>query len=340
MALSYSSFAAALVAYWKLDETNSPYYTDSGPNSTELTRDPGSTPPLSGTGIVGNAAQLNWQSPGPATRLFASGSKLQNNSFGFSFWLKPAYLNPFDNFMAKEMNYTNAAGYLRVAWQVHLLDNNGSGAAPIELVVRGDNRTNGNFFGSVVSAATLALFSSTSNWVHVAGGYDAASGKLSLFVNGAGATNNGTAGADCSDGSSLSIGSTRNGMDFVTFSAATFIDDVQLYDGLLTATDVAFLRTNPGQSIGTPPPFTITQVSLNSTIGDVLLNYQFLNGWQYAVDVSSNLLTWVEAADYNGTCECNSLALSTSVIARALGNPSPSRLFMRLRKSRIALNGN
>lgn len=266
-----SGIAANLLARWTLNEASSPY-ADSGPNGIQLLQDAATTTAISGSGVSSNSAELNWQSPGPATRLSANGAALQTDSFGFSLWIQPVYLDQFNEILGKEMVYTNLANFLRMSWQLQVGGKNPTNdSAPLELVVRGNNRNVGDFFGNVISSTELPLFASSTNWVHIVGGYDAASGSLSIWVNGAGSFNGGTPGADNSDGSPLSIGTGLNGSDYVAFSAGAKVDEVQIYGSPLLADEVAYLRANPGKSLadrGTPgitaywkfeeatPPFT------------------------------------------------------------------------------------
>lgn len=205
--------AANLVARWKLDESGL-IHADAGPNGISLVQDATTTPASSVAGIKGGAALLNFQNPpGVATRLAATGAAIQCDSFGFSFWLNPVYLNEWDNLIAKEMAFNNSVpGFSRIAWQVHLMGNNVSGSAALELVVRGDNRGLGDFFGSVISSPNLPLQSSSAEWIHVAGGYDTMTGALKLYVNGVeSVSGNSSPGAKASDGSAFSVGTARNG---------------------------------------------------------------------------------------------------------------------------------
>ena len=81
-----AALATNLVAHWKLDESNAPY-ADFGSNGVALNHDAATTTPFLVPGYNDGAAQLRWQNPpGVATRLHASGGKLQTDSFGFSFW--------------------------------------------------------------------------------------------------------------------------------------------------------------------------------------------------------------------------------------------------------------
>jgi hypothetical protein len=141
-----STIAASLVAHWKLNESGAPYANFSS-NGIALNHDAATTPPLAVPGHDGYAAQLRWQNPpGVATRLYASGGKLQTDSFGFSFWFNPRFLAPFENLIAREMPFNNTVpAYARLSWQVLISGDDGSSAAPLELVVRGNNRAQAIF---------------------------------------------------------------------------------------------------------------------------------------------------------------------------------------------------
>ena len=245
-----SALGQNLKAHWKLDELVGPTYADTSTNNCLLFQDPNTTTAVAGVGISGDSQWLNWSpTPGTSTRLYATNAALQTDSFGFSFWIKPSWINPFDNLIVKEDAYDNVSpGYAREAWQVHFVGDNGSGAAPIELIVRG---TNGGFFGVVVSSTAIPLGNAETNWVHIAGGYDAANGVVTLYVNGQLDQQPATPGAINSDGSPLSIGTAKNGPnDYIAFAAGVNIDDVQMYDSPLSPSDVGFLRFNPGLVLG------------------------------------------------------------------------------------------
>jgi len=235
--LTSASSAAGLVARWSFEES-SPPYADAGPNNIPLTQDAATATAVTGTGVSGNSAQLNWQpDPGVATRLSAAAPALQTDSFGFSVWINPVFLNAGDVILSKEMNFDNSiANFLRKSWQLQVL-----GSGKLELIIRGDNRSLGDFFGAVQSTATLTLQSDTPDWIHVAGGYDSVTGAVSLYVNGSADFTAGSPGATSSDGAPLSIGTQRNGADFIEFAAGAQIDEVQVFDAPLVADEVAFL---------------------------------------------------------------------------------------------------
>lgn len=270
------------LARWKFEQTAAPY-ADSGANLIPLERDAATTAPVSVTGQTGLAAKLDWQSsPGVSTRLFTYHPAIQSDSFGFSFWIKPVGLAPGDNLLGKEMPATTVGPvYSRLAWQVQVLGDDGSGRAALELVVRGNNRALGDFYGAVASAVRLPLSAAMSEWVHVAGGYDAVTGVLSLHLNGRESVAYGAPGADNSDGSALAVGSLRNDAGFCAFAANTAIDDVQFYAHALTAYDANYLRTNPAQNLTLP--FVITSV-VNNGNGSSTVKFNGKPSWNYRVE--------------------------------------------------------
>ena len=318
--------AANLVARWKLNEPG-PAYTDSGPNAVPLAQDTATTTAITDAGVEGASAQLNWQSvPGVSTRLAAAGPSVQTDSFGFAFWLNANYLNDWDNLITKEMAYNNTvSNSLRVAWQVHLKAGV-SGAAPLELVVRGDNRTQGSLFGSVVSTTNLPVHVSLADWIHVAGGYDAVTGDLRLYVNALeSVSTNSTPGAHNSDGSAFSIGTARNGADFVAFSAGASIDDVQLYDGPLSASDAAWLKANPGQAIRT---FAITTFSTAGN-GDVTPMLSTSPGANYTIEAAAELAGFSAVTNFNAVIDYTTVTLSKAALDAVLGPAPRAKLFLR-----------
>jgi len=287
--------AARMVAHWPLNES-SPPYADVGIHSIYFVNDGGTTPALGGVGIEGKAALLHVDTPPVSTRLFAEHAALQMNSFGFSFWVNPISINPFDNLLAKEMSPDGSVpNDERLAWQVHVLDNNGSGGAVVEFLVRGDDRSAGDFFGAVSSVIAIPLNSNTVDWVHVAGGYNALSGEISLFVNGVEAVAYGQPGAKSSDGGPLVLGSARNGGDLVAFAASVFMEDVQIYDGPLWGEEVAFIRENPGSV--QDEDFSIQSSAVHN--GDVI-NLQFNStcGSDYLVQAATGLADFVAVATH------------------------------------------
>ena len=286
--------AADLVSHWHLNESGPPF-ADAGAHVISLVNDVATTPAISGMGIEGAAALLHVDAPPVSTRLYAQHSALQKDSFGFSFWINPVSINPFDNLLAKEMSFDNSVpGDERLAWQVHILNNNGSGSAAVEFLVRGDDRAKGNFFGSVVSSAAVPLFSGSSQWIHIAGGYDSVTGVLRLYVNGVESVTNGTPGAKSSDGAPLALGAARNGSDLVAFAASAFVEDFQVYGEMLWPEDVEFLMENPGLSL--PADFAVQSAAINPATGDFTLRFDTVNGGEYLIQAATGLSVFAPMA--------------------------------------------
>lgn len=330
--LTGSAQAQNLLAHWTLDVPQGTTFPDSSTNHCNLYQDPNTTAAVLEPGIAGYSAYLNWSpTPGTSTRLYSTNSALQTDSFGFSIWIQPIFLNDYDNFIIKESGYNNTIpGYARFGWQVHMLGNNGSGKAQIEFIVRGQN---GGFVGVVTSATNLTLYTGYTNWVHVAGGYDSVTGDLSLFVNGLEADASGGTGAYNSDGSPFDIGTSANGPDYIAFAAGTYIDDVQLYDSPLSSTNVNFLMANPGYSLGSvipTPPIVISPFNYNPASGNLTVGFNSVNTQSYAIQASTNLTSWTTVTNVTALAASTTVIVSQSQINTALGLAPRTHVFIRI----------
>ncbi|MBU0677373.1 MAG: LamG domain-containing protein [Verrucomicrobia bacterium] len=328
--------AADLIARWTFDET-APPYIDSGSGAIQLMHDATTTEPLTDVGIEDRAVRLNWQNPpGVATRLSADHSSLQMDSFGFSFWLNPAGANPFDTLLAKETAFDGSLpSYERMCWQVHLLQDEGSVAA-VEFLVRGDDRTHTNFFGAVVSSPAVPLYTDAAEWIHIAGGYDSASGTLVLFVNGENAEIAGMPGASCSGGAPLSVGSARNGDDFVAFAAGAFIDELQIYGAPLSREEVALILDNP---LEVPKDPLVIRPTVQESVEDFLLHFDMTAEAEYIVEASTHLPLFETVTSFENDLalvhDSNTLAAlsgagmdGSALLLRSGSSPAvPTRLF-------------
>lgn len=322
-------FSGSLTAHWRLDEAGQTYGDSSG-HMNSLATDQVTSPPDKLTGVDGDGTLLQWrEAEGIATRLFASGDSFQSNSFGFSFWIKPSHLSPGENLIAKEMPPDDGQDFTRLAWQVQVGQDNGAGAAPLELVVRGGDRADGNFFGSVNTSVTLPLLSSMDEWSHVAGGYDATTGALCIYLNGRDASAHGRPGAKHADGSGFNVGSVRNGLDFVRFGAIAAIDDIQLYDAPLSDYEVAWLRKNPGQAV--TPDMHFKTTDFNGTVAtDQWLTFNSHNGWFYRVEASTTMQSFIPVATIRANGESTTVRLTKTQLDGVLGSAPRPRLFFRV----------
>lgn len=331
VAASTPANAANLVAHWTLNEA-SPPYADSTTNLGTLYLDPDTYGAPGGPGTDGGAcAHLDWNSvPGTSTRLFATNSAIQTDSFGFSFWMLPNWVNEWDNLIVKEMAYDPIApDWAKQAWQLHFLgDFNADGNVALELVVRGTYRTNVDhvgFFGVVSSADNLPMHQMYTNWVHVAGGYDAVTGDVTLYVNGVQFLSPGTPGATNSDGSPLSIGTAKNGDNqFINFAAGTWIDDVRIYDGPLTQAEVNTLRSNNTN-------FNVTKFARDSGTGDLTLVYPSAGLQSYTVYAATNLTgSWLTVSNVIATDLATTNVLTTADLDAKFGASPRKSVFVRV----------
>ncbi len=241
--LAALAHAASVVSQWTLEETSSPYADSVGTNT--LTQNPSTSTAASvpnSSPIGTNSTQLLYADPGPSTSLSAGGSfnsTLQQNSFGFSFWINPVYLNAGDFFLGKEIAETGTGeNFEKISWSVSLLGGDGD-FKQVEFLVRGDDRSLGkNFYGSVLSSVSLELRTDTPDWINIAGGYDAFTGEMSIYIGGIGVTEFRDPFASSTDGSPIFVGTGFNGSTPVAFSANTLMWDLRIYDDRLTQSEV------------------------------------------------------------------------------------------------------
>ncbi|MBU0679389.1 MAG: PEP-CTERM sorting domain-containing protein [Verrucomicrobia bacterium] len=248
MALTLSS-SATLVSYWDMDETSSPY-ANSQDGVNPLLQDPGSTTAGSVGGISGNAAYLNYQDPGPSTRVVTTSDPQSSSTFGFSFFINPQFVGAGDQFVAAEATggtiSTRAFDYW--TWAVRAVTV--GGGLGLEFIVRGQGGVGNEGFASQVSGEVLADGGGQSgHWYHIAGGYDSGDGSIDLYVRDMTDDPSATAYSGSGDsgmtthGAGFSLGTTAYNGGYVNFSAGTYIDEVSLYDSTLTALDVANIES-------------------------------------------------------------------------------------------------
>jgi hypothetical protein len=322
--------AANLVAHWNFNE-GSPPFADSTTNGGTLYLDPDTYGSPSGPGIDGGAAaHLDWNPvPGTSTRLYATNAAIQTDSFGFSIWILPNWINDYDDLIVKETAYNGGIpDWSKVSWQLHFLGHDANNNVPLEFIVRGANpppSTTPTFYGVVTTPNLLPYQTMYTNWVHLAGGYDAVSGNLFLYVDGVQYPSAGTPGATNSDGSPLSFGTAKNGDNqFVFFSAGTWIDDVRIYDGPLAQSDVDALRSERLN-------FNIANFTHDSGSGDLTIVYPSAGLQSYTVYAATSLpgawtaVTNVIATDYSTTN-----VLPSAQLDAQLGVSPRAKVFVRV----------
>ncbi len=249
-----------LVSHWTMsnpDPQGTPY-SNSVPGGPVLAADPATAPP----GTFDPEQTRLETSPDPHTRLAASDPSLDLSTFSFSAVLDPTDMFAFASILQKESAAPETfADFQRVGWQVlHV------GSGDLELVVRGADPATADFFGNTFVAGAQSGFPGGADFIdqtrfHVAGGYDASSGSAAFYVTPLGGgtltsliggTGSFTPGAT-QDASPLSAGTPRSGGDIVGVGAGYDLDDLQIYDRLLTTPEFLHLANHPGTPLPAGP---------------------------------------------------------------------------------------
>ncbi len=230
---------ALLLNQWMLDNNTTGYDDTVGGANLSQNVSTSTAFQVAGSPVNTTSMELGYIDPGPATQLYSSAGQ-SGNSFGFSFWVNPVFLAPFNNFIGKETTATNRPDWASVAWQVHLLDDI-DGYSNLEFVVRGDDSFS-DFYGVIATTNTpFKLAGDQADvWINVAGGYDAGTGELSLFVNGLASTAFGTPGASVDSTAPFFAGTGFNDAFAgpVTYSVGTRMWDLRFYDSPLDQAQV------------------------------------------------------------------------------------------------------
>lgn len=248
-----ASSRATLISYWNLDEAGSPY-ANSGSSGGALSQDAATDTAGTGSGMAGNAAHLLF-TDGPATRL-ASGSDPQTgNSFGFSLFVNPEFVSAGDFFLASEAGGGSITTRLFDYWNWAVRAVAVDSGLGLEFIVRGQGGAGNEGFASQTTGQLLpAGGGQAGHWWHLAGGYDAASGEIRLYVRDMTDDPAATAYTGFGDsgmtthGAGLALGTVAYDGSYVNFAANTRVDEVRLFDAPLTAQDVADLELIPEPS--------------------------------------------------------------------------------------------
>jgi hypothetical protein len=266
--LPASSHAATLVSHWTMN--NPSPYANSVSGGPAMIAD-GATRAPATFDADETRLELDFGSS-RSTRLSAVSTTLNLNTFSFSMIIDPTDMANFTTLIQKESGASNAfADYQRVGWQVlHTEFGN------IEFVIRGTDPGSKDFYGSLVVTGASSGMSAGANFdsdIHyqIAGGYDSTNGATYFYVTALGGTltglNGGTSSKDAGavqDASALSAGSARSGADFVSYGAGFDLADLQIYNDLLSESDLLFLANNPGQSVPEPAAVLIGCLGLLS----------------------------------------------------------------------------
>ncbi len=251
------SRAATLVSHWTMN--NPGPYANSVSGGPEMTVDGNTRAPAT---FDANETRLELDFGSPrSTRISAVSPSLNLNTFSFSMIVDPTDMANFTTLLQKESGASNDfADYQRVGWQVlHTESGN------IEFVIRGADPGTKDFYGGLVVTAASSGLAAGGSWddpatyYQIAGGYDSTTGSAFLYVTALGGAlaelNGGPAGKDAGavqDAGPLSVGSAMSGADYVSHGAGFDLADLQIYDGLLSESELLFLANNPGLAVPEP----------------------------------------------------------------------------------------
>lgn len=258
LATSLTARSATLVSHWTMN--NPSPYSNEIPGGPDMAWDSATRAPAT---FDANETRLETSFDATrSTRIAAVSSTLDIASFSFSMIIDPTDIIDFGAILQKESAAPDTfADHQRVAWQVQHTT-----AGTIEFIVRGTDPGTKDFYGAVsVSSATSgfsagASFGDPATYFHIAGGYDATTGSAFLYVTelgefALGGLTGSTATFDTGavmDSSALSAGTAKSGSDYLGNGAGFDLADLQVYDGLLSASELLFLANNPGAVVPEP----------------------------------------------------------------------------------------
>lgn len=262
------SSAATLVSHWTMN--NPSPYSNEVSGGPEMVYDSSTKAPAT---FDANETRLETSFDSTrSTRLSATGPSLDLSTFSFSMIVDPTDMINFGSILQKESGAPNSfADFQRIGWQViHTESGN------LEFVVRGSDPGTKDFYGAVsVTGAASGFtagpsFGDPATYYQIAGGYSATTGAAYLYVT---ALNNlpvmsltgNTATFDSGamqDASALSVGTARSGSDYLGNGSGYDLADLQIYEGMLSETELLFLANNPGQSIPEPAAALLCSLGL------------------------------------------------------------------------------
>lgn len=233
VATTASVSAASLVAHWRLDESPPGVQAaDSSGNGFDAAVQ-GS--PESVAGVDAGGMRMTGE---PEEYLTVTGSAGWNlPDFTLSAWVKYTTLGTEAHIVGKHVPNSFNGYFLSVHQNRFCL-----------------------FFESDSSRLVTPGTYDDDQWHHVAGVYDQATSTAWIYVDGV-LANSTTGGRSPGNGTLLNVGGVAYGYP----NFAGVLDDVQVYDGALGASEIQFLSSHPGQTI--PEPGVMSVVWLVATTG-------------------------------------------------------------------------
>jgi alpha-N-arabinofuranosidase len=221
---------AALIAHWTFDEGAGVTAADSSGNGLTATTTAATTYV---TGASGTAAQLpRFTLADSSSIALADGG----TAFTISLWANTTTSNSFAVLAGFEGTGGDGDRY-------------------------GIKTSSGNIEATIGGAVAAANLPTTSNgsWIHIVAVNDPTAGNSKIYINGV------QSGAD---GGVINLSSITSQFTMGTYwnsnsyDYAGALDDVQVYDEALSASDVTFLFNNAGTAVGVPEPSSTALLGL------------------------------------------------------------------------------
>ncbi|MES2439693.1 MAG: glycoside hydrolase family 32 protein [Verrucomicrobiota bacterium] len=238
-----------LLGQWKFDEAAPGTYADSSGNGNTMTAAVGLPAPAVVAGAHGNAVELRRLESGQQTSSLnvPSATSVMPDSFTVSYHFNP---KANDNAKLSQIRWETPAG---LAWGFEILGNRRMNFYVFDSDSANDVQSVATlpFEAFDASAGTSDNIDNDPAWHHVAASYDALTGRLALYLDGVRSEKTATALSGSPKYGTAGIGGgIRSG------AGLTIYDDLRLYGSVLSDSDIAYLRSNPGLVIPpvTPPP--------------------------------------------------------------------------------------
>lgn len=270
--------ATGMLGQWKFDEAVAGNYADSSGNGNTMANAAGATAPAVATGVQGNAIEVRRKEAGTvySDLTVPAAASIMPDSFTVSYFFNP---KANDNSKLSQIRWETPAG---LAWGFEILSNR-----TMNFYIF-DSR-NSNDVQSVAalpfeafnaSGGTSDNIDNDPTWHHVAASYDALTGKLTLYLDGVKSEKTGTGLLG-----SPRYGTAGLGGGIRTGQGLTVYDDLRLYGSVLSDSDVAYLRANPGVALppATAPPVVPPSVQIERHGSSVFVSWPAGTGlalWQ------------------------------------------------------------
>ena len=229
----------------------------------------------------------------PCGQAFTSWTNTLAGSFTVSAWINTTNIIGNDGDDLRDYN----------GQSVIYADNNNLGATPVALTgTKAAFRTTdpGGHDDTLHSLQSIT----TGSYVHIVATRDQTSGEKKIYINGV------------LDNSDFASTNSLTGAGYVSIGGESgsayrgLVDDVQIYSGVLSASEVAYLYNNPGTSVA---DIAINSPELNTALGTTNLNWGTSGNSSWFVETTNTYNGSPAAAQSGSVSNYQATTLSTTV---------------------------